>query len=69
MNEIAKPMSWGMIVAILVGTSVLLGLTLGLVHELTGLNPGAGVGAGVGVVGALLINNRRKALAAQNPKP
>ena len=60
-----KPMSWGLIIAIMVGTSVVVGLTLGLLHETMGLNPGAGVGAAVGVVGALLIVRRNKALAAQ----
>lgn len=65
----AKPMSWGVIIAILVGSSLVLGMTLGLLHETMGLNPGAGVGAGIGVLGALLINNRRKALAAQKREP
>lgn len=64
----AKPMSWGVIIAILVATSVVVGMTLGLLHDLIGLNPGIGGGAAVGVVAALLINNRRKALADQ-PKP
>ena len=49
----------------MVGTSVVVGLTLGLLHETMGLNPGAGVGAAVGVVGALLFVRRNKALAAQ----
>lgn len=61
----AKPMSWAVIIAIMVGTSVVVGMTLGLLHETMGLNPGAGVGAAVGVVGALLIVRRNKALAAQ----
>lgn len=62
----AKPMSWGMIIAILVGASLVLGMSLGLLRELTGFNAGVGGGAGVGVIAALLINNRRKALAEQN---
>jgi hypothetical protein len=61
----SKPMSWPVIIGILVATSLVLGVTLGLLHETMGLNPGAGVGAGIGIVGALLITRRRKALAAQ----
>lgn len=59
-----KPMSWGVIVAVLVGTAVAVGMTLGLLHETIGLNPGAGVGAAVGIVGALLIGNRARVVAA-----
>ena len=45
-------------------------LTLGLLNETVGINPTAGVGAAVGVVGALLIGNRARAVAAQkNQKP
>ena len=65
----AKPMSWGMIIAILVGASLVMGLTLGILQETIGLNPGAGVGAGIGIIGALLINKRRRALAEQNKQP
>ncbi|MDP1827313.1 MAG: hypothetical protein Q8L48_28825 [Archangium sp.] len=55
----ATPMSWGVIVAIMIGTGLVAGLTLGLLHETIGLNPGAGVGATIGVVGAILITRRR----------
>ncbi len=65
--DTAKPMSWGVIIAIMVFTALVTGVTMGLLHEATGLNPGASVGAAVGVVGALLIANRRRALAAHKP--
>lgn len=65
----AKPMSWRMIIAILVGVSLVLGMSLGLLRELTGFNAGVGGGAGVGIIAPLLINNRRRALAVQNKQP
>ncbi|MDP1921309.1 MAG: hypothetical protein Q8L14_34025 [Myxococcales bacterium] len=60
-----KPTSWGVIIIALVVTAVVTGMTLGLLNETMGLNPGAGVGAAVGVVGAILIGNRARAVAAQ----
>lgn len=65
----AKPMSWSVIIAILIASALVIGLTLGVLHETMGLNPGAGVGAGIGLIGALLINQRRRALAAQAKAP
>lgn len=62
------PMSWTVIIAILLGTAVVTGLTLGLLHETMGLNPGAGVGASIGIVGVLLINRRRRALKPRTPQ-
>lgn len=65
----SKPMSWGVIIVVMVVTAVVAGMTLGLLNEATGINPGAGVGAVVGVVGALLIGNRARAVAAQKNQP
>ena len=66
----SKPMSWGVIIVVMVVTAVVAGMTLGLMNETVGINPTAGVGAAVGVVGALLIGNRARAVAAQkNQKP
>ncbi len=61
----SKPMSWGVIIVVMVITAVVAGMSLGLLTETLGINPGAGVGAAVGVVGALLIGNRARAVAAQ----
>ena len=61
----SKPMSWGVIIVVMVITAVVAGMSLGLLNEILGINPGAGVGAAVGVVGALLIGNRARAVAAQ----
>lgn len=58
-------MSWGVIIAVMVVTAVVAGMTLGLLNDAAGINPTAGVGAAVGVVGALLIGNRARAVAAQ----
>lgn len=60
-----KPMSWGVIIGALALTAVVTGLLLGTLSELTGFAPTAGVGAATGVVGALLVANRARAVAAQ----
>lgn len=59
-----QPLSWPKIIAILLVTALVVGLSLGALQVLTGLRVGgAGVGAAVGVVGAALISQRRAALA------
>lgn len=64
--QAAAPMGWGKIVAIMVATGLVTGLTLGLLREAFGIEGGAApVGASVGVVGALLISRRRLALQRQ----
>jgi hypothetical protein len=66
-----KVMGWGTIIAIMVGVGLAVGMTLGLLSGALGFSSnrlGAGVGASMGVVGALLIARRAKALA-NKPKP
>jgi len=68
MSDRKQPMSWGMIIAVMVVVGFAAGLTLGLLGTVvplpTSMTTG-GVGAVIGVVGALLISNRRKRLAAE----
>lgn len=69
----AKPLSWGAIIGIMVITGLAVGVLLGVLGELLELDAGkmtGGVGAAMGVVGALLIGQRRAALAAEKkPAP
>ncbi|MBK6751163.1 MAG: hypothetical protein KA956_09985 [Pyrinomonadaceae bacterium] len=61
-----KVLSWGSIIAIMIGVGLVAGLVIGLLSETFGLSSsalGAGVGASVGVVGAILIARRRAALS------
>lgn len=64
-----KIMSMGKIIAIMVGVALVLGLLIGGLGGLAGLPPGitgAGIGAAVGLIGVLLLNKRKAALAARN---
>lgn len=63
-----RPMSWGMILLIMVVIALGTGLVLSGLRKLLGLSGGfatTGVGAAVGVASAILITRRRAALAAQ----
>jgi hypothetical protein len=63
----AKALSWGSIIGIMMITGLAVGVLLGVLGELLDLGAGkltGGVGAAMGVVGALLIGQRRAALAA-----
>ena len=65
MGNNTKALSRGAIIAIMVGVGVVVGLALGLLRRTLGLSTrvtGGGVGASVGVVGALLLAQRRAAL-------
>ncbi len=65
----SKVMSMGQIVLIMIGVALVLGLVFGAIGGLTGLPPGitgAGIGAAVGLLGVLLLNKRKAALAARN---
>lgn len=59
-----RPMSWPLILAILVATAAVTGLVLGALGVVMGSVPGtAGVGAVTGMVGAYLLQRRKQALA------
>lgn len=59
-----EPMGWATILAILIATGLVVGVTLGLLRETVGVPGGtAGVGVSIGVVAAILIARRRAALA------
>ncbi len=60
----AKVLSWGAIIAIMVGVGLSVGLLLVFLNQILGLSNriGAGIGASVGIVGAILISRRRAAL-------
>lgn len=63
----SSPMSWPVIIAIMLATGVVVGMTLGLFGERLGLDGGTvttGVGAAIGVVGAMLIARRAAQLRA-----
>ena len=65
----AKVMSMGQIVLIMIGVALVLGLVIGAIGGLAGLPPGitgAGIRAPVGLLGVLLLNKRKAALAARN---
>lgn len=60
-------MSWPVIIAIMMGTGVVVGMTLGFFGERLGMDGGArtaGTGAAIGVVGALLVARRNAQLRA-----
>lgn len=68
MDENAKALGWGTIIAIMVGVGLAVGLLLGLLRQTFGLSTSAtagGVGAAIGVVGAILIARRRAILDSQ----
>ena len=65
MENSAKALGWGTIIAVMAGVGLVTGLLLGLMSEGLGLSPNTttgGVGASVGIVGAILIMRRRAAL-------
>lgn len=62
-----KVLGWGSIVGIMAITGLAVGVLLGVIGELLDLDGGTmtgGVGASMGVVGALLLGQRRAAIAA-----
>ena len=63
-----RVLGWGAIIAIMAGVAIVVGVTLGLMNSFFGLSSrwtGGGLGATVGVVGAILIAQRRAALDRQ----
>ncbi len=71
-----KVLSWGVIIAIMIGVGLVVGLLLGVLGNTLGLSTtatSAGIGGSIGVVGAILISRRRAALnqqkISQNPLP
>lgn len=65
-EEKPKVMGWGAIIGIMIGTGLLVGVSLGLLGGALGISSsgfGAGAGASMGIVGALLVVRRQKALA------
>ena len=71
MENNAKVLGWGTIIAVMVGVGLVAGILLGLLSGTLGLSPTmttGGVGVSIGVVGAFLITRRRAALERQkNP--
>lgn len=70
-EQTPKVMGWGTIVAIVLGTGLVVGLSLGLLGGALGISTswfGSGAGASMGVVGALLVAQRQRALAQQNER-
>jgi len=68
-EEKPQVMGWGTLIAIVVGTGLAVGMSLGLLGGALGISSswfGSGAGGSMGVVGALLIARRQRALAAQN---
>ena len=66
-----KIMSMGQIIVIMVGVALVLGMVVGGIGALAGISPGisgAGIGAAIGLIGVLLLNKRKAALAARNPE-
>lgn len=66
-DDAPKVMSWPMIIAIMIGSGLVLGLTIGTICTVLGVSGSAattGTGACVGLVGALLIQRRNAAIAA-----
>ena len=62
-----RPMRWTTIIAVLIGTAVASGVTLGLVGEPLGLPPGlatVGVGLATGSAAGLLLARRRAAMGS-----
>lgn len=67
-----KVMSMGQIIAIMIGVALVLGLVIGAIGSVTGISPGitgGGIGAAVGLIGVLLLNKRKAALAEQKREP
>ena len=65
-----KPMSWPVMLAIIVATAVVSGLILGAAGIAMATTFGtAGVGAATGSVGALLMGRRQQALGRHRPRP
>lgn len=67
----ANVMSMTQIILIMVGVSLVLGIVVGTLGGFLGISPtymGAGVGASVGLIGVLLLNKRKAALAARPPE-
>ena len=70
-EENSRVMGWGILIAIVGCTGIVVGLLLGLLGGALGISSswfGSGAGASMGIVGALLVARRQRALARQKER-